>query len=131
MRLLPPNGIMDGLFGEAMKDCRQFYIAGQWVNPTSTHDFQAINPATEEPTATISLGTGADVDKAVGAAKKAFESYSDTTVAQRTALLKRIIEVYQARAEEMSEAISEEMGAPLGLSRAAQVPAGLAHFAEM
>jgi aldehyde dehydrogenase (NAD+) len=114
-----------------MKDCRQFLIDGSWVSPVTSHDFPVINPATEEPIATISLGSAADVDRAVDAAKRAFESYSETSVEERITLLRRIIEVYQARAEEMAETISREMGCPLGLSRSAQVPAGLAHLTEM
>ena len=114
-----------------MKDCRQFYIDGKWINPTTPHDFEVSNPATENPIATISLGTSADVDKAVAAAKRAFESYSETTVDDRLSFLRRIIEAYRSRAEEMAETISQEMGAPLSLSRKAQVPAGLAHLLEI
>src|ERR1700683_322221 len=104
-----------------MKDCREFYIDGKWVPPAYAHDFLVINPATEESIATISLGSAADVDKAVAAAKKAFESYSETTVDERRGILRRIMEVYQAKADEMAETISLEMGAPLSFSRAAQV----------
>jgi aldehyde dehydrogenase (NAD+) len=114
-----------------MKDCRNFYIDGKWVSPTKAHDFEVINPATESVIATISLGTSADVDKAVAAAKTAFESFSETTVDTRLALLRRIIEVYRSKSEEMAATISQEMGAPLSLARKAQVPAGLAHFLEM
>src|SRR5271166_6405862 len=114
-----------------MKDCRQFYIDGKWVGPSKAHDFQVINPAREEPIATISLGGAVDVDKAVAAAKKAFESYSETTPDDRLALLQRIIEVYVAKSDEMAATISSEMGAPLSLSLAAQVPAGLAHLSEI
>jgi aldehyde dehydrogenase (NAD+) len=114
-----------------MKDCRQFYIDGQWVNPTNANDFNVINPASEEPIATISLGTAADVDKAVTAANGAFESYSETTLGTRLLLLRRITEVYQSRADEMAETISLEMGAPISLARKAQVPAGLAHLLEI
>jgi aldehyde dehydrogenase (NAD+) len=114
-----------------MRDCRQFYIDGQWVSPTRAHDFEVINPATEETIATISLGISADVDKAVAAAQKAFESYSETTHVTRLAFLRRIIEVYRSKADEMAETISQEMGAPLSLSRKAQVPAGLAHLVEI
>src|SRR5574340_1007733 len=96
-----------------MKDCRQFYIDGKWVAPTKAHDFPVINPATEEPIATISLGTAADVDKAVAAAKKAFASYAESSREERLALLQRIIEVYQSKYEEMAQTISQEMGAPL------------------
>jgi aldehyde dehydrogenase (NAD+) len=114
-----------------MRDCRQFYIDGQWVSPTRAHAFEVINPATEETIATISLGISADVDKAVAAAQKAFESYSETTHVTRLAFLRRIIEVYRSKADEMAETISQEMGAPLSLSRKAQVPAGLAHLVEI
>ncbi len=114
-----------------MKDCRQFYIDGKWVRPIHEHDFAVINPANEEPIATISLGSAADVDQAVATAKKAFDSYSETTVDERRGFLRRIIEVYQAKADEMAETISLEMGAPLAFSRAAQVGSGLAHFTEI
>src|SRR5882724_382211 len=114
-----------------MKDCREFYIDGKWVPPDQDHDFPVINPATEQPIATISLGTANDVDKAVAAAKRAFESYSETTADHRRELLRRVIEIYQAKAEEMAQAISLEMGAPLSFSKAAQVGAGLAHFTEI
>jgi aldehyde dehydrogenase (NAD+) len=114
-----------------MRDCRQFYIEGKWVNPTEARDWEVINPSNEEPIATISLGSAADVDKAVAAAKKAFESYSQTAVAERVALLQWVIEVYKAKSEEMAETISLEMGCPLSLSRAAQVAAGLGHLLEI
>jgi len=78
-----------------MKDCRQFFIDGKWVNPTKPHDFPVINPATEQTIATISLGTQHDVDRAVAAATKAFPSFSETTVPQRLALLEKIIEIYR------------------------------------
>ncbi len=114
-----------------MKNYRQFYIDSAWVEPVAAHDFPVINPATEQAIATISLGTAADVDRAVAAAKRAFESYSETSVDERMALLRRIIDVYQSRMSEMAETISQEMGAPLSLARKAQAPAGLAHFLEM
>ena len=113
-----------------MKRCLQFYIDGKWVNPATGRDFDVVNPASEEPVATISLGSAADVDRAVLAAKTAFVSFSETTRDQRVAFLQRIIEVYQAKSEEMAQAISLEMGAPLSLARKAQVPAGLGHLAE-
>jgi len=113
-----------------MRDCRQFYINGEWISPEKPHDFQVINPATEEAVATISLGSAADVDKAVSAASNAFEVYAETTPDERVSLLRRIIDVYKARSEEMAEAISMEMGAPLAFARKAQVPAGLGHLLE-
>lgn len=113
-----------------MKDCRKFYIDGKWVDPAKAHDFQVINPANEQAVATISLGSAADVDRAVAVAKRAFEAYSETGVQERLDLLRRIIEVYQSKMEEMAAAISQEMGAPSSLSRKAQAPAGLAHLLE-
>ena len=114
-----------------MKDCRQFYIDGEWVNPIHVRDSLVVNPATEEPIAAISLGSAADIDKAVGAAKRAFESYSETTLDDRVKILRRIMEGYQQKLEEMAATISLEMGSPIGLSRAAQAPAGLAHLSEI
>ena len=114
-----------------MRDCRQFYIDGKWINPSAARDWEIINPATEEPIATISLGSAADVDKAVAAATRAFESYSQTSVEKRIALLKRVIEVYTAKSDEMAQTISLEMGCPLSLSRAAQTAAGLGHLFEI
>jgi aldehyde dehydrogenase (NAD+) len=111
-----------------MKDSRQFYIGGEWANPIQPHDFAVINPATEEPIATISLASKADVDKAVLAARNAFATFSESTIEQRKALLNRILSIYQARAEEMAQAISQEMGCPIAFSRAAQVPAGMGHL---
>jgi aldehyde dehydrogenase (NAD+) len=113
-----------------MKNCRQFYIDGKWIDPVEVHDFTVINPANEEPIAAISLGSAKDVDRAVAAAKRAFESYSETTVEERLALLRRIVEVYQSKMQEMAQTISEEMGAPISLARKAQAPAGLAHLLE-
>jgi len=114
-----------------MKNCRQFYIDGKWVDPSQARDFLVINPATEESIATISLGGAVDVDLAVAAAKRAFESYSETTLDDRLRLLRRVIEVYRQRMEEMADTISREMGASISLSRAAQAPAGLAHLSEI
>jgi aldehyde dehydrogenase (NAD+) len=114
-----------------MKDARQFYIDGKWGSPAQPRDFAVINPATEEQIATISLGGAADVDKAVAAAKRAFESFSETTPQQRRELLQSIVTVYKAKSQEMAQAISSEMGAPVAFAKAAQVGAGLAHFLEI
>lgn len=114
-----------------MKYYRDIYIGGKWVAPESPHDFTVLNPATEEPIATVSLGGRADVDKAVAAARRAFASYSRTTLDERRAYLLRIIDVYRSKMEEMAQTISHEMGAPLALSRGAQAPVGLGHFLEI
>lgn len=113
-----------------MIECRNFYIDGKWVAPVRANDLSVLNPATEEVVATISMGSSADVDKAVAAAKRAFESYSETTVEQRLGLLRRIIEVYQSKNKDMADAISLEMGAPLSFAKKAQAAAGLAHLSE-
>jgi aldehyde dehydrogenase (NAD+) len=115
-----------------MKDHLQFYIDGRWVDPAGeARQFPVINPATEEPIARIALGGVKDVDLAVAAARRAFETFSQTTREQRIDLLKAISAAYQARYEEVAETISLEMGAPLWLAKAAQAATGLGHFAQM
>ncbi|HKA15580.1 MAG TPA: aldehyde dehydrogenase family protein [Myxococcota bacterium] len=114
-----------------MQDRLQFYIDGRWVEPAEARPFPVINPATEEPIARIALGSAKDVDLAVAAARRAFETYSQTTREQRIDLLKAIVAAYQARLGEIAETISLEMGAPLWLAKAAQAPMGITHFAEM
>ena len=106
----------------------QFYIDGAWVDPATPRTIDVINPATEEPIGRISLGSAADVDRAVAAARAAFETYANTTREERVALLERIVAAYQARLDDLATVISREMGAPMWLAKAAQAPAGLAHF---
>src|SRR5579872_777027 len=113
-----------------MTDYRKFYIDGKWVSPLQFNDFAVVNPATEETITSISLGSRDDVDIAVTAAKDAFAGWSETSREERLLVLRRIIEIYQAKSEEMASTISCEMGAPISLARKAQVPAGLAHLAE-
>ncbi|MGZ5932403.1 MAG: aldehyde dehydrogenase family protein [Rhizomicrobium sp.] len=113
-----------------MQERLQFYIDGKWVNPVTPKTIDVINPATEEPFARISLGSKADVDKAVAAARKAFETFSKTTREERLALLGKIIAVYQTKYELIAETISKEMGAPMWLSKAAQAATGMGHLAE-
>ena len=113
-----------------MTEHRKFYIDGKWVSPLKCNDFVLVNPATEEPITSISLGSGADVDMAVSAAKEAFAAWSETSREERLLVLRRIIDLYQAKSQEMASTISCEMGAPVSLARKAQVPAGLAHLVE-
>jgi len=113
-----------------MQERLQFYIDGKWVNPVTPKTIDVINPATEEAFARISLGSKADVDKAVAAARKAFETYSKTTREERLALLGKIMQVYQTKYNEIAETISKEMGAPMWLSKAAQAATGMGHLAE-
>ena len=105
-----------------------FFIDGRWVAPTKPHDFEVINPADENPYAVISLGGEADLDKAVAAARAAFPAWSQTDHAERVALLEKLAEIYARRSDEMAEAISTEMGAPIKLATNAQAAAGLGHI---
>jgi aldehyde dehydrogenase (NAD+) len=114
----------------SMNEYLSFYIDGQWVKPAGRTTLDVINPATEEAFARIALGTADDVDRAVGAAQRAFASYSRTSRQERLDLLEAVLAVYMRRADEMADAISKEMGAPLGFARAAQVGAGQGHIAQ-
>jgi aldehyde dehydrogenase (NAD+) len=104
------------------------YIDGAWVESEGGKRHQVINPANEEPCTEITLGSEADADRAVAAAKRAFESFAQTSVEERAALLERIIAAYKPRIPDIARAISIEMGAPMSLSMGAQAPAGLGHF---
>jgi aldehyde dehydrogenase (NAD+) len=111
-----------------MENNLKFYINGEWVEPTVPSIFDVINPANEEPFTQISLGSKADVDKAVAAAKAAFPVYSNWSVDERAALLERILEIYKRRYEEFVQVITQEMGAPVTLSRNDQAAVGIRHF---
>lgn len=107
----------------------KFYINGQWVAPAQQKMLDVINPATEQAVASIAMGSASDVDQAVAAAKAAFGSFSQTSREERIALLEKIIEIYSRRMEDMAQAISAEMGAPITLAREAQAPSGIQHLA--
>jgi len=106
----------------------KFYIDGKWVDPVTPKTMEVINPANEEPFAKISMGSKADVDKAVAAAKRAFKSFSQTSKKERVELLQSVIATYQKHLDEIAEAIHLEMGAPMWLAKAAQAPAALGHM---
>ena len=105
----------------------QHYIDGRWVDSEGGRH-EVVNPATEEVVSTVILGTAADVDKAVAAARRAFETFSQTSRAERVALLEHMVEAYKARVPDLAQAISEEMGAPISLAQTAQCGAGLGHL---
>ena len=105
----------------------KFFINGEWVEPDRP-TLKVINPATEEPFATISMGTADDVDEAAKAAKAAFASWSASSIETRKNVLGNMIAGLKVRSEEMAVAISTEMGAPMGLSKTAQVGSGMGHF---
>ena len=111
-----------------MRDMRQFYVDGRWVDPVEPRTHEVVNPATEEVCGVISLGSAADVDRAVAAAKRAFDGYSATTSQERISLLERILEVFERRHEDVAAAIMEEMGAPWTLAVKAQAASGPQHI---
>jgi len=113
-----------------MREYKQFYINGQWVDPVKPNSFDVINPATEEVCAHIALGSEEDVNAAVAAAKAAFATYSRTSVQERIELLESCAEVYQKYYNDMADAIREEMGAPKELAAGAQAYTGLGHLQE-
>ena len=105
-----------------MDSYQQNYINGEWVDSIGGTPHQVINPATEEPGTKIVLGTKADVDAAVAAAKAAFKSFRKTSREERIALLERIIEEYKKRIPDIAASLAVEMGAPVSLGNAAQAP---------
>ena len=107
---------------------RQFYINGEWVEPAEPSNFEVFNPANEKSIGTISLGSTADIDLAVQAARRAFESWSVSSRDQRTALLQNILAVYKKRFDEMAETISLELGAPISMARKSQAACGIGHL---
>jgi aldehyde dehydrogenase (NAD+) len=106
----------------------KFYINGEWVAPLSQTTLDVENPATEESVGAIALGSVADADRAVAAARAAFDAFTVTPVADRIALLQRVLDEYNARAEDFAQAMSAEMGAPITWARDAQVWAGRVHL---
>ena len=111
-----------------MSNRTNFYINGEWVAPTTSELLDVINPATEQSIGQIAMGGVEDVNKAVAAAKSAFDSFALTTKEERIAILEAIIAKYAERLGDVAAVISEEMGAPVNLASKAQAPAGLGHF---
>ncbi len=111
-----------------MREYLKFYIDGQWVEPVELKTLDVENPATEEVAGKIALGSAADVDKAVMAARKAFPAWSQTSREERIDVLNRILAEYQKRFGDLAVAVTEEMGAPASLAQRAQVPIGMGHL---
>ncbi|MCC6641721.1 MAG: aldehyde dehydrogenase family protein [Deltaproteobacteria bacterium] len=111
-----------------MQERLQFYIDGRWVDPVKPATLDVIDPSTEQPIGRISLGSAEDVDRAAKAARAAFASFSRTKKEERLALLQNIARVYMTRYEELARTISQEMGAPLWLAKAAQAATGIGHL---
>jgi aldehyde dehydrogenase (NAD+) len=111
-----------------MSNLKQFYINGEWVTPNSKIEFPVLNPANNSQVGTIILGNQVDVDNAVAAAKEAFKTYSKTTKEDRLKLLNNLLKITKERFEELAQAITTEMGAPITMSREAQADAGVGHL---
>ncbi|WP_105427004.1 aldehyde dehydrogenase family protein [Neorhizobium tomejilense] len=111
-----------------MSNHLKFFIDGVWVEPVIPVALDVIDPSTEEAYTRIALGSKADVDKAVAAAKAAFASFSQWSKEERLALLRRILAEYEKRYEDIAQAVSQEMGAPIGFARDAQAAAGQGHL---
>lgn len=107
-----------------MIENRQFYIDGTWVDPVTPRDCTVIDPSTEEPCAVISLGSEADTNAAVAAARRAFPAWANTTVETRIGYVEKVLEIHKRRMEDMERVISLEMGAPRHLSRTEQATSG-------
>ncbi len=111
-----------------MLDKRKFYIDGEWVDPIKKNDFDVINPCNEDPCAVISLGSTEDTNRAVKAAKTAFQTWKETSKEERIKLLEKLLTIYKKRFDEMAEAISLEMGAPMDWSTDVQTASGRDHL---
>src|SRR5579859_3269173 len=122
----PPYALNQKRF--SMVNRMQFYIDGAWVDPAVKKSTPVVNPATEEAMYEVALGSKADVDKAVAAAKRAFVAYSQTSREERVALMSKIVEIYKGRMKEIGAAVSDEMGAPLPMAERLQAGAGLGHL---
>jgi len=110
---------------------RKFFIDGRWIEPLEPRDFTVINPATEEPAGVIALGSARDVDRAVSAARRAFDAFSQTPREERRVLLERILSVYKKRYVDIANAIRDEMGAPAKLAHGPQAGIGVGHLSAM
>ena len=110
---------------------RKFYIDGRWVDPIEPSFIDVVDPSTEQPFASIAAGSAADVDRAVAAARRAFESFSQTSHKERRQLLEAIVAEYKKRYDDIAVAVSQEMGAPLAFARGPQAWIGQAHLEEM
>ena len=111
-----------------MNNLSNFYIGGAWVDPISDATMPVLNPATEAQIGSVAMGNVADVDRAVAAAKAAFESFSQTSKADRLALLGKLKTVTEKRIEDLAQAMRMEMGAPITMARDAQADAAVGHL---
>ena len=113
-----------------MKDKLNFYIDGQWVEPKSSETIEVINPANENIIGHVAAGTKEDIDMAVKAASRAFESFQYSSKDDRIEMLNNVISEYENRYQDFVDTITEEMGAPLWLSSKAQASTGIKNLNE-
>ena len=111
-----------------MLDKTKFYINGEWVNPSKKNDFDVINPSNEEVCAKITLGSSEDANKAIQSAKKAFETWKETSKQERVTLLEKLLKIYNERYDEMTDAITTELGCPRDWCSANQTSSGASHI---
>ncbi len=111
-----------------MREHLKFYIDGEWVDPVAGRILDVENPATAQVAGRIALGSSSDVDRAVCAARKAFETFSQTSREERLDILQRVLAAYKSRSADLAAAITEEMGAPASLAQGVQVPVALTHL---
>ena len=111
-----------------MNDKKKFYINGKWVEPHKPNDHQVIDPSNEEPYVTISLGDIEDTNKAVTAAKNSFNTWKNSSKEERLTLLEKLLKIYISRSDEMTKAISIELGAPMDWASSAQMASGESHI---
>jgi aldehyde dehydrogenase (NAD+) len=114
-----------------MKEITKFYIDGSWVDPIGTERIEVINPATEEKVAEVGAGSKEDIDRAVQAAAAAFPAFSRASREERLGILRRFVEIYPTRAEDIAQALCMEMGAPIRFARERHIPGPLRHFNTM
>jgi len=114
--------------GINMQNTLKFYINGEWVDPVTPKTLDVINPASEQAVGQISLGSAADVNRAVSAARQAFKDYSQTSREERISYLEKILLEYKKRWDDLAQTMSQEMGAPLAFARGSQAGAGYSHL---
>jgi len=107
---------------------RKFFIDGKWTDPVQKSDLEVLNPTNSQPIAIISMGQTDDMELAIKAAQKAFQSYSQTSIEERLTLLERLLKIYQRRYDEMVQTITLELGAPATMSAEQQAHTGLGHL---
>ena len=111
-----------------MRDKKKFYINGQWVSPIIHNNFDVVDPSTEDVCAIISLGSSADTNLAVKCAKQSFETWKESSKEERIKLLEKLLEIYNSRWDDMTNAISIELGCPKDWCPANQTSSGASHI---